>query len=208
MEYEYDQPIEVYHNTCLPEENQDGFNMLERMNGGHHAELAKWGFGNLSMKGDEHSLDLGCGGGANLSRLLTMCPDGSATGLDYSQASVDFSKKTNSQAILDGKCEVVRGDVANLPFDDCSFDLVTAFETIYFWPDIPSAFSEALRVLRPGGRFMVCNEADGVNDTAEKWTNIIEEMTVYTPEQVSSFMGDAGFVDIQVFGNAERGWMA
>lgn len=41
-------------------------------------------------------------------------------------------------------------------FTDASFDAVTAFETIYFWPDLPKCFREVYRVLKPGGTFCGC----------------------------------------------------
>lgn len=43
-------------------------------------------------------------------------------------------------------------------FADGWFDAVTAFETVYFWPDLPRCFPEVFRVLRSGGTFLICNE--------------------------------------------------
>ncbi len=48
-----------------------------------------------------------------------------------------------------------------LPFADTSFDVATAFETVYFWPDIRRSLSEVARVIRRGGTFMISNEVDG-----------------------------------------------
>lgn len=48
-----------------------------------------------------------------------------------------------------------------LPFEEASFDLVSAFETVYFWPDLNRGFREVFRVLAPGGRFLVVCEGSG-----------------------------------------------
>ena len=41
----------------------------------------------------------------------------------------------------------------------CIRDRVTAFETVYFWPELAQNFREVYRVLKPGGVFFICNEA-------------------------------------------------
>jgi SAM-dependent methyltransferase len=52
--------------------------------------------------------------------------------------------------------EYVLADAADLPFDDGSFDLVIAFNSLMDVDDMPGAVGEAGRVLRPGGRFCIC----------------------------------------------------
>ena len=59
----------------------------------------------------------------------------------------------NETAIADGRCAVLQGSVADMMFADNWFDAVTAFETVYFWPDLPRCFREVWRVLKPGGTF-------------------------------------------------------
>jgi hypothetical protein len=66
-------------------------------------------------------------------------------------------------AILDvgcggGRVQILQGSVATLPFPDCTFDLVTAVETPYYWPDLPANVREILRVLKPGGTFALIAE--------------------------------------------------
>jgi len=45
-----------------------------------------------------------------------------------------------------------------LPFPDGTFDMVTAVETHYYWPDLPANVREILRVLKPGGTFSLIAE--------------------------------------------------
>jgi len=48
---------------------------------------------------------------------------------------------------------VLEASVSSLPFKDNTFVMATAFETVYFWPDIEKSFAEVKRVLVPGGKF-------------------------------------------------------
>ena len=99
---------------------------------------------------------------------------GTVTGIDFSPVSVSKSLKVNTKAVEEGRCKVLEGNVANLPFDEGTFDLVTAFETIYFWPDIEHCFNEVKRVLKPGGQFVIVNESDGHGAMDAKWESMIE----------------------------------
>ena len=153
-------------------------------------------------------MDAGCGGGANLARWLAQCPNGQVTGLDYSPVSVATAKKYNRQAIADGRCQVVQGNVAELPFEDNTFDVVSAFETVYFWPGLEACFAEVLRVLKPGGLFFLCNETDGKNPEIEaKWMKKIQGMQVYDKEQLRSALSAAGFPRAEGHSNPELHWL-
>ena len=46
-----------------------------------------------------------------------------------------------------------QASVAELPFEAEQFEVVTAFETVYFWPELVQNFREVYRVLKPGGVF-------------------------------------------------------
>jgi len=87
-----------------------------------------------------------------------------------------MTKKTNRQAIRAGRCSVVQGNVAALPFETDRFDLATAFETVYFWPDLEKCFAEVHRVLKPGGSFLICNESDGTDEVTLRYAKIIDGM--------------------------------
>ena len=123
--------------------------MVAMMNLGHSA-VARWGLQFLNTAPDAKVLDCGCGGGANIRRLLKKCPQGVVKGIDYSPVSVEKSKKVNDVAIAEGRCAVLQGSVADMMFTDNWFDAVTAFETVYFWPDLPRCFREVYRVLKVG----------------------------------------------------------
>lgn len=179
--------------------------MVALMNSGHGA-MADWAFRFVSLCENAKALDCGCGGGANIKKLLEKCPEGTVLGIDYSEVSVEKSRKVNSKAIAAGRCQVLQANVMELPSEDNAFDLVTAFETIYFWPDLLQSFREVYRVLKPGGTFFICNESNGDTNKDGKWTEKIGGMTIYNGEQIRETLQNAGFVDIQINKN-KKGWL-
>ena len=196
----------IFSNTRKPE-GFFGKIMVNGMNGCGHAAMANWALSSLQIKEDSQILDIGCGGGGNIARLLKRCPNGTVTGIDYSSVSVEKSKKVNAQAIQEGRCEVVEGSVASLPFEEEAFDTVTAFETIYFWPDIEHCFNEVKKVLKAGGTFVIVNEDDGLSGTNEKWEKIIDGMHTYNPQEIRLHLTNTGFKDVDVRRDEQRHWL-
>ena len=178
--------------------------MVAMMNLGH-SPVARWGLRFLELTPDAKVLDCGCGGGANIKRLLKKCPEGIVKGIDYSPVSVEKSKKVNEAAVTKGRCTVLRASVAELPFESEQFNAVTAFETVYFWPDLPQCFREIWRVLKSGETFLICNESNGDTDKDEKWTEIIGGMTIYKDIELKSCLEQAGFFDVQI--HKKKSWL-
>ena len=113
----------------------------------------------------------------------------------------------NAQAIRESRCKAVEGSVAELPFGKDTFDMVTAFETIYFWPDIEHCFNEVKRVLKNGGVFAIVNEDDGLSGTNERWEKIIDGMHTYTPQEIRLHLTNTGFRGINVERNETKHWL-
>ena len=188
--------MSFFQNTCKPE-GIGGKIMVNMMNAGH-SSMAEWGFTHIEIRNDYRCLDIGCGGGANVKKLLVKTPYGKVIGIDYSEVSVIKSSKINKAEIENKHCEILQGNVMKLPFRKETFDIITAFETIYFWPDINEAFKQVYRVLKVSGTFMICNESNGENSKEEKWTKIIQGMKIYNSEQIKKSLEDAGFTDIKI----------
>jgi len=123
-----------------------------------HATLAGWGLRQVTVPRNAVILDVGCGGGQMVRRLSALASEGKVIGLDYSAASVAVARAVNAKEIEGGRVEIELGSVAALPFPDGMFDLVTAVETHYYWPDLPENVREILRVLKPGGTFALIAE--------------------------------------------------
>lgn len=182
--------------------------LISRMNIGTHYRLAQWGLGQLKAEKGYTALDVGCGGGANVEKLLGLCCEGSVTGIDCSETSVKKSLRLNKKAVKDGRCQILKADVSSLPFADGSFDIATAFETVYFWQEIEKAFSEVYRVLKKGGSFLVTNETEGNSASAQQTLELIENMKFYTAKQTEEIMQAVGFKDIKIFRHPTEAWFS
>lgn len=171
--------------------------MLTAMNLGHK-RLAAWGLGFLPKEDFRVIADCGCGGGATVRALLRKYPTAKVYGVDQSELCAKRTCKTNRRAIEDGRCAVFCTDVRKLPFENDRLDLVTAFETIYFWNHLSSCFEKIHNVLRPHGMFLICNECGGMTAKSRKWESRMREMTVYTGEELKCVLTECGFSDISV----------
>jgi len=118
----------------------------------------------LGLRGDERILDLGCGRGAGLLMAAQRLTTGRAVGVDLwrgADQSGNSVEATRRNAIAEGvadRVELHTGDMTALPFEDNSFDVVVsslAIHNISGSAGRAKAISEAVRVLRPGGRLMI-----------------------------------------------------
>lgn len=106
------------------------------------ADLISWGLEHVRVNRRDAVLDIGCGGGLNVQRLARKADLGKVHGVDYSQASVSASRKFNRTAIESGVVEIQSATVSRLPFPNGVFDVVTAVETHYYWPDLAGDMRE------------------------------------------------------------------
>jgi len=196
-----------YFNQTRKPEGFLGKLMLKGMNSGH-AKLADWGFSHLPEIAVSEAVDLGCGGGRNAGELLGKYPAAHVTAVDYSALCVEKAAKFNRAMIEAGRCTVLQGDVSDLRLEASSFDLATAFETIYFWPGLERCFAQAAKVLKPGGYFLVCNESDGTDPTSLKFESIIDGMKNYTPQEIEAALRSAGFSQVETHRHPSRPWIA
>jgi ubiquinone/menaquinone biosynthesis C-methylase UbiE len=179
--------------NCACPQGQMGRFMLKFMNL-CHGPLTNWGLSQVDFQDGWTMLDIGCGGGATLQRLLKKSKDSVVYGIDISEESVTKSRKTNKD-LLGKRVFVEQGSATNLPYENEKFDLVTAVETVYFWPNLPGCLQEVRRVLKKGGQFAIIVE---VVDTDSKWTNVVEGMKAYTPAQLKAMLDEAGFVQTKI----------
>ena len=180
--------------------------MLSGMNSGH-AKMADWGLSHLPAIHPAKAVDLGCGGGRNAGELLKRYQKAHVTAVDYSELSVKKATGYNRSMIAAGRCAVIQGDVSDLRLPSDSFDLATAFETIYFWPGLDRCFSEVARILKPGGLFMICNESDGTDAASLKYEKIIEGMKNHTVEDIEKSLKAAGFTKVKCSHHSSKPWI-
>lgn len=174
-----------------------------------HAGVTTWGLSHVQIEKHFTILDVGCGGGKTVQTLAAAASDGKVYGIDYSPESVATSRQTNVRLIQAGRVDIRQGTVSQLPFPDHTFDLVSAVETHYYWPDPVADFREILRVLKPGGRVVVIAETykgmrfNAPNQLAMK---VLLRATFLTASEHSALLLAAGYSDVSIF-EEPKGWI-
>jgi len=174
---------------------------------GSHASLTDWAFAHLEIPEGATALDVGCGGGRTIGKLAARAAQ--VYGIDYAAGSVASSRAHNKRLIAEGRVHVEQGSVSSLPFADDKFDLVTAIETQYYWPNLQGDMKEILRVLKPGGRLMVVAESykgarnDAVLGPVMK---LLGSARLSIDDHRALFLA-AGYEDVQIVEERRRGWL-
>jgi SAM-dependent methyltransferase len=166
----------------------------------------------LALRGDESLLDVGTGPGGFPARLIEGGHWGRVVGIDQSAGMIAKARATCSRG------EFLRADAAHLPFDDESFDVVTARHMLYHLADIAGTLREIRRVMKRGGRFLaVTNSLDYMHEYSDA---IREAMTLLPKpladdiEQLVCTPTAAAFTEVNgeplvrdTFGNVHVTWL-
>jgi ubiquinone/menaquinone biosynthesis C-methylase UbiE len=176
-----------------------------------HSAVTDWGLHHVSIRPHDTVLDIGCGGGRTIAKLAEKCTAGKVYGVDYSETSVIASCKTNSAAIAHGGVEVRHGSVSQLPFPGGMFDLITAVERHFWWPDLPGDVREVFRVSKPGGTLILIAEVyKGANTTVSRLLERRVDRTgllMLSVDEHRQILADAGFFEVQVQSKPGKGWI-
>jgi ubiquinone/menaquinone biosynthesis C-methylase UbiE len=174
-----------------------------------HSSLTDWGLRQVSIGKDYSVLDIGCGGGRTIEKLAGLANEGRVSGIDYASGSVAVSRSKNARLIESGRVEIQQGSVSQLPFPDSSFDVATAIETQYYWPDLVNDMKEVRRVLKPRGRLVVIAETykggrfDNLMAPAMK---MLKSSHLSADDHRALFLS-AGYDDVQIIEEKKRGWI-
>jgi ubiquinone/menaquinone biosynthesis C-methylase UbiE len=103
----------------------------------------------------ERLLDVGCGTGVLLGRLLGRPPFREAVGIDLSPGMV-----AQARSRLPASVRLLVGDAEMLPFSPASFDVAVSASSFHYWPVPARGLDELRRVLRPGGHLVVTDWCD------------------------------------------------
>ena len=153
------------------------------------------------IKEGETVLDLGCGAGLDLYFYAGAAgKTGKAYGLDISEEMTEKAKKNMAEAGADNT-ELVIGHSDNLPFADGFFDTVASNGIYNLSPDKEKVLSEVFRVLKPGGRTVMCEIVmkekmpEKIKDIKDWFRCIGGAITL---EEFLGMMQKTGFKDIEV----------
>jgi len=148
----------------------------------------------LALQPDDDLLEVACGNGFFLKKYASHVR--SIAGLDLSELCINMAKKKYRGRIEAGTAEFVNGEASRLPWNDSRFSVVTSMGSFIGFPQPLEALKEMRRVLRPGGRAVVCVEwhaEDGLAHTRE-----VEGfgMKLWTEEEVRAAIMEAGFSEV------------
>lgn len=175
-----------------------------------HWRLTTWGLSHVTVEPSFRILDVGCGGGRTVERLASMATGGRVEGIDYSASSVATARQTNAHGIAAGNVAIRLASVSQLPYPDASFDLVTAVETHYYWPNLIDDLREIRRVLSPNGTLVLIAETYRGRRMDWLYRPVMRLLgaTYLTPEEHRDALARAGFADVAVHLQERKGWIA
>ena len=122
---------------------------------------------------------------------------------------VFVSRRVNKQWIKLGRVEILNGSVSCLPFPDRAFDIVTAVNSHYYWPDLVHDLQEVLRVLKPAGYMVLIGEAykGGKYDKRDQKFVELVHLAYHTADELSDLLVQAGYIEVQMFEEYDKGWI-
>jgi ubiquinone/menaquinone biosynthesis C-methylase UbiE len=178
-----------------------------------HTKLTNWGLSFLYINEDDIILDIGCGGGKTVNKFAEIARYGKVYGVDFSDVSVKLSAKLNRYYINLDKVSIQKASVSSLPFPDNFFDIITAVETYFFWPDLESDMKEVFRVLKPNGKLLIVSEIyknSKSEKSINKWSKISNTkdfMQFQTKEELEQTFINAGYKNVIINNNTKHGWI-
>lgn len=194
----------VTMNARQPKDDEYGLAMLNRMND-RHRELHQWALSHISLEGRTSLLDIGFGGGQNIYNLSHLAPNARVCGIDFSEASYKKCAELNKEAIDEGRVALELGSAEHLPYEAGTFQLATAFETVYYWPNIVQCFRNVHDVLADGGEFLICNEDSSLHGKEELADAL--HMTFYSLSELEDLLHQAGFETVRTDTHPNGKWI-
>jgi SAM-dependent methyltransferase len=114
-------------------------------------DASRWVVDLLGIGPGTRVLEVGCGPGVGLTEALAR---GAALvcGVDPSEVMLNQARARNAAALAERRVELRLASADSLPFDESSFDVAFAVNSVQVWPDPVAGLKEVRRCLRPGGR--------------------------------------------------------
>jgi ubiquinone/menaquinone biosynthesis C-methylase UbiE len=112
----------------------------------------------ISIRSNDHVLDIGCGTGNLISDMARQINDGYIEGVEFSSSMVLIAQRRNKKNIKIGKVKILEADFNELSYENNYFNKVCSVNTIYFWPEPAKTVRKVANILKPGGLFILAFE--------------------------------------------------
>ena len=113
-------------------------------------------FDALALDPDDRVLEVGFGGGWLLRRMAAVVENCDVSGVDISETMVSLARRRLFSQIATGSIRLFQARAETLPFLDNGFDKICSVNSMFYWDDQQVGLAELRRILRPGGRLVLC----------------------------------------------------
>jgi ubiquinone/menaquinone biosynthesis C-methylase UbiE len=148
----------------------------------------------LDLQPGDDVLDVACGSGVYLEKNAAHVHR--IAGIDLHDIQISLARRRNRERIAAGTAEIVLGDSAALPWEDNTFSAVTC-NCLHCFEEPQKSVQEMHRVLRPGGRVVICAGYDPdevkARKNEQKW-----RCHCWTEAEMLKMMNDGGFPQVSI----------
>ncbi len=112
----------------------------------------------LDITNGAHVVDIGCGTGEGLRHAALQVTEGIFVGIDPVDRMIEIAQEWTAGHPTSDRIEYRAGNAESIPVDTNFADYVFAFDSIDHWQDIDAGLDEVLRILKPGGIFVIVKD--------------------------------------------------
>jgi len=155
----------------------------------------------MSLRKDSYVLDVGCGTGYAVLRLASLIPYGKACGIDISSAMIEQARAKTPHKFVH-QIEFTEATAENIPHLKDTFDNVICTNSFHHYKDSVRALREIMRVLKPGGQFVIMENAPDLSWYTWLWDRILRigekgHVRYYSSHELSQMLRVAGFEHVK-----------
>lgn len=148
----------------------------------------------LQVRRGDSVLEIGFGPGQAIDRMVRRTRARFIAGIDPSAVMVEHATARNQGSLETGRVKLVQGIAEDMPFEADSFSKVVAISNLLVWNSPQKGLDEAYRVMKPGGKVVICQRSAPARQRWWKSPGITEAEL----DAIHAMLACAGFHDLRV----------